>query len=79
MRRTLLTPLERLAAVPSPVQGYVTRQQLASEYHVAESTIALWQRRDALPVTRIGTQPVYERDKVATWFAARPDRMHGGH
>lgn len=70
--------MQPLAAEASPLQGYVTREQLATEYKVAINTISLWQRRDGMPFARIGTQPVYKLDDVATWFAARPNRMRGG-
>ncbi len=72
-----LTPLAQAVVEPTPVQGYVTREQLAVEYGVVPTTIRLWTRRDGLPVTRIGQQPVYNLAMVSKWFAARPDRMHG--
>jgi len=79
MRHQIITPLHAVAAEASPLQGYVTRAQLATEYKVAPTTIAVWQRRDGMPYTRVGTQPLYKLEDVAAWFVARPQRMHGDH
>ena len=78
MRHRRLTPFVPVQAEPTPLQGYVTRHQLAEVYKVTPGTIYLWQARDGLPFSRVGTQPVYQLAKVAEWFAARLDRMHGG-
>jgi hypothetical protein len=78
MRHRTITPMSPVAAEASPLQGYITRPQLAEHYKVAEITIALWQRRDGLPYARVGVQPLYKLDDVAKWFAARPNRMRGG-
>lgn len=77
MRHLTITPLSSLTAAASPLQGYVTREQLAAVYKVAPTTIAIWQRRDALPYTRVGTQPLYKLVDVEAWHVARPQRMHG--
>ena len=77
MRHLTITPLAPIQPAVAPLQGFVTREQIAAEYKVAPATIAIWQRRDGMPYTRVGTQPVYSLLEVATWFAARPQRMHG--
>lgn len=79
MRHLTITPIATIEPGPSPLQGYVTREQLAAEYKVAPTTIALWQRRDGMPYTRVGTQPVYKLSDVEAWHVARPQRMHGDH
>lgn len=77
-RHATLTPFKPIVPETAPLQGYVTRAQVAQHFKVAECTIAVWQRRDLLPVHRIGTQPVYDLAEVDAWFAARPNCMHGG-
>lgn len=77
-RHKVITLLKAIEPESHVLQGYVTRPQLAVEYRKAECTIAVWQRRDGMPVHRIGTQPVYKLAEVAAWFRDRPNRMHGG-
>lgn len=77
-RHKTLTPLRALQDVAHTLQGYLTRQQMAEIFKVSPLTIRLWQRRDGLPVHRIGTQPVYLASEVEGWFNQRPNRLHGG-
>lgn len=75
-RRVSLTPVVPLEPIVSPLQGYISREQLMEIYGIKDhGTIRRWQS-DGLPTHRVGIKPVYLASEVETWFRNRPPLIY---
>jgi excisionase family DNA binding protein len=61
--------------MPTLLDDYLTRDELAKELKVSWRTIIRWcERGDGPPVVKVGRRPMFKRSSVAAWLDKREGR-----